>query len=181
MPVISQKDRPVGLVLLDLMVPVPVPYLFYPRPEDLTYTYPSRGTIIQTLDGGWVDDWGEGLTDIVAKGTTGWNGEQLPGELKYYALRDLVMLEYHELRAAHAKAGIPIDYVKLYWVDTLNLTVYEVYPVSFVGNRNRQRPLLYQFTLRLAGLRRNFGLSDLISDGLGSLLGGFGGILPGIL
>ena len=66
----SQKDRPVGLLLLDTGIPIGVPYLFYPRPEDLQYTHPSRGTVIQTMDGGFVDDFGEGLVDIIATGTT---------------------------------------------------------------------------------------------------------------
>jgi len=177
MPVISQKDRPVGIVLLDMLMPVPLFYLFYPRPEDLQYTHPTRGTVIQTFDGGFVDDFGEGLTDIVATGHTGWNGDLLPGELKFYALRDLVVLQYHQMRAAKAAAGLPIDSVKLFWVDTLNLFVYEVYPITFSSKKNRQRPLLYQFTLRMTGLKREFGLSNLIGGALGGLLGGIGGLL----
>lgn len=169
MPVISQKNRPVGLVILDsfglplggLGIPMGF-YLFYPRPEDLQYTHPSRGTVIQTFDGGFVDDFGEGLTDISVSGHTGWNGDLLPGELKFYALRDLVILRYHNLRAGKARAGLPIDSVKLYWVDTLNMMVYEVYPVSFTARRNRQQPLLYKFSMRLTGINRIFGISDFI-------------------
>ncbi len=172
MPVISQKDRPVGLVVIDrggisfrsfsLPIGIPVFYLFYPRPEDLQYTHPSRGSVIQTFDGGFIDDFGEGLTDIVATGHTGWRGELLPGELKFYALRDLVVLGYHQMRAAKAAARLPIDTEKMYWIDTLNLFVYEVYPISFQARRNNKRPLLYQFTIRLTGVRRTFGLSNLL-------------------
>lgn len=168
MPVITQKNRPVGLLVQDTGVPMGA-YLFYPRPEDLRYTHPSRGTVIQTFDGGFVDDFGEGLTDISVSGHTGWNGDLLPGELKYYALRDLVVIGYHNLRAAKAAAGLPIDSVKMHWVDTLNLMVYEVYPVSFTGLRNRQNPLLYKFTMRLTGINRVFGVADLIGGALGAL------------
>lgn len=163
---ISQKNRPVGLVLLDV---VPSFILFYPRPEDLQYTHPSRGTVIQTFDGGFVDDFGEGVTDIVASGHTGWNGGQLPGEMGFYQLRDLVVLQYHARRAAKAAAGLPIESTKLYWVDTLNAFVYEVYPVSFTLRRNRQRPLLYQYTIRLTGINRLFSLADITGLALGKL------------
>lgn len=163
---ITQKDRPVGLVLFDT---IPSFYLFYPRPEDLQYTHPSRGNVIQTFDGGFVDDFGEGLVDIVASGHTGWNGGVLPGELKFYAFRDLVTLQYHQRRALKAKAGQSIDSTKLYWVDTLNLLVYEVYPVSLTVKRNRSRPLLYQFTLRMTGIKAVFSLAGASSEALGKL------------
>lgn len=163
---ISQKDRPIGLVLLDV---VPSFALLHPRPEDLQYTHPSRGTVIQTFDGGFVDDFGEGLTDIVASGHTGWNGGLLPGELAFYQLRDLVVLQYHARRAAKAAAGLPIETTKLYWVDTLNAFVYEVYPVSFTLRRNRQDPLLYRYTLRLTGINRLFSLADITGAVLGKL------------
>lgn len=166
-PAPSQKDRPVGLVVLDgFGLQIPWFYLFYPRPEDLQYTHPSRGTVIQTFDGGFVDDFGEGLADIIVTGNTGWNGGLLPGELKFYALRDMVVIRYHLMRKAKADAGLPIDSVKMYWVDTLNLLVYEVYPVSFTARKNKARPLLYQFTLRLTGLNRVFGLSQVLPPGL---------------
>lgn len=163
-PAPSQKDRPVGLVVLDtgfVGIPIPWFYLFYPRPEDLQYTHPTRGTVIQTMDGGFVDDFGEGLTDIIVTGNTGWNGGLLPGELKFYALRDMVVINYHRMRKLKADMGLPVDSVKMYWADTLNLLVYEVYPVSFTARKNKARPLLYQFTLRLTGLNRLFGLGDL--------------------
>lgn len=164
----SQKDRPVGLIVFDsLGLPIPWLYLFYPRPEDLQYTHPTRGTVIQTFDGGFVDDFGEGLTDIIVTGTTGWNGSLLPGEIKFYALRDMVVINYHNMRKLKADLGLPIDSVKMYWFDTLNMLVYEVYPVSFTARKNKTRPLLYQFTIRLTGLNRLFGLGDIL-----------GGILP---
>jgi hypothetical protein len=167
----SQKDRPVGLIVLDgFGLQIPWFYVFYPRPEDLQYTHPSRGTVIQTFDGGFVDDFGEGLTDIIVTGHTGWGGDLINGELKWYALRDMVVLRYHNLRKIKADAGLPIDSVKMYWFDTLNMLVYEVYPISFTARKNRQRPLLYQFTMRLTGINRLFGLSDLLT-----------GLVPGII
>lgn len=169
MPVISQKDRPIGLVVLDVgAFALPTFCLFSPRPEKLSYTHPSRGSVIQTFDGGFVDDFGEGLADIVIEGHTGWNGT-LPGELVFYALRDLVVLHYHNRRAAKAAAGQPIEDVRMYLVDSLKMFVYEVYPVSLTSIKTRQRPLLYQYQLRLTGIKRVFGLSDLLGDALGRL------------
>lgn len=166
----SQKDRPVGLLLLDTGIPVGMPYLFYPRPEDVQYTHPTRGTVIQTMSGGFVDDFGEGLTDIIITGNTGWQGSLLPGELKFIALRDLVVIQYHNLRKAHADAGQPIDQVKLYYADTLSWLAYEVYPVSFTARKNRQRPLLYQYTLRMTGINRLFSIGDGVTDLIGRFL-----------
>lgn len=166
----SQKDRPVGLLLLDTGIPVGVPYLFYPRPEDLQYTHPSRGTVIQTFDGGFVDDFGEGLVDIIATGTTGWQGTLLPGEVKYQILRELVVIQYFNLRKLHADMGMPIDTVKLYWVDTLNIVMYEVYPVSFTARKNRLRPLLFQYTLRMTGINRLFSIGDSVTNLIRNLI-----------
>lgn len=169
-PAPSQKDRPVGLLLLDTGIPIGMPYLFYPRPEDLQYTHPTRGTVIQTMSGGFVDDFGEGLTDIIVTGNTGWQGTLVPGEIKFIALRDLVVIQYHNLRKMHADAGQPIDTVKLYWIDTLNLMAYEVFPVSFTARKNRQRPLLYQYTLRMTGINRLFSIGDAVTDLIGRFL-----------
>lgn len=164
----SQKDLPIGLVLtmgmgiggFSLSMPVSF-FLLNPRPEDIQYTYPTRGTIIQTFDGGFVDDFGEGLVDILVSGTTGWRGGLIDGKTGFLALRELVIRMYHKLRALQAAAGRPIEDVKLYWVDTLNTCVYEVYPLSFTGKKNKQRPLLYQYTLRMTGIK-SFGVADLI-------------------
>lgn len=164
----SQKDLPIGLVLTMGMsiggfsIPAPVSFhLFSPRPEDVQYAYSTRGTIIQTFDGGFVDDFGEGLVDILVSGTTGWRGGMLDGMSSFVILRELVVRMYHKLRAMQATAGLPIENVKLYWVDSLNLCVYEVYPLSFTGKKNKQRPLMYQYTLRMTGIK-SFGVSDII-------------------
>lgn len=167
---ISQKNRPVALLVLDSMLPVPFFHLFHPRPEKIQYTHPGRGNIIQTFDGGFVDDFGEGLTDIIISGTTGWNSGSLPGEARFYALRDMVVINYHNMRKAKADAGLPIDTVKMYWGDTLNLLAYEVYPVSFTANKDNHRPLLYQYTIRLTGVNRLFGLSDLLGAAINTVV-----------
>jgi hypothetical protein len=173
---ISQKNRPVGLTVIDSAAPVPWSHLFQPRPERVQYTHPGRGTIIQTFNGGFVDDFGEGLTDITVSGTTGWNSGGLPGESRFYALRDMVLINYHNMRKARAEAGMPIDTVKMYWADSLHMLAYEVYPVSFQSTKDRNRPLLYQYTIRLTGISRLFGVSNVVSGAAGAISNAIGGI-----
>ncbi|NCA91023.1 MAG: hypothetical protein EOM92_19655 [Gammaproteobacteria bacterium] len=167
----SQKDLPIGIVVtlssglsfggIDLAAPVSF-YLFNPRPESIQYNYPTRGTVIQTFDGGYVDDFGEGLVDIVVSGHTGWGqGVVMDGFMAFLTFRELVIRLFHQLRAAQAAAGLPIENVKMYWVDTLNVCVYEVYPISLMTQKNRQRPLLYQYTLRMTGIK-SYGVADAI-------------------
>jgi hypothetical protein len=167
----SQKNRPIGIVItlssglnvggFDIAAPVSF-YLFNPRPESIQYLYPTRGTIIQTFDGGFVDDFGEGLVDIVVSGHTGWrSGFVMDGFMAFVVFRELVVRLFHQLREAQAAAGKPIENVKMYWVDTLNVCVYEVYPISLQTQKNRQRPLLYQYTLRMTGIK-SYGVADLI-------------------
>ena len=91
----------------------------------------------------------------------------------------MVLLNFYNMRKAKAAAGQPIDSVKMYWGDTLNLMVYEVYPVSFAAKKNRQRPLLYQFTLRLTGVNRAFGVSDLLGGAVGALGAALSGAIGG--
>jgi hypothetical protein len=157
---IPQKHRPISLIVHQGFN-IPWFTLLHPRPEDIQYTHPSRGTVIQTFDGGFVDDFGEGLCDIVITGNTGWRGGIIPGEAAFFLLRDWIVLRFHALRKQQADAGKPIDDVKMFLVDTLNLYVYEVYPISFTGRKNKSRPLLYQYTIRLTGLDRMFGLNSL--------------------
>lgn len=165
----SQKNLPIGIVVTlsanlgGFGIPAPVSfYLFNPRPESVQYNYPTRGTVIQTFDGGFVDDFGEGLVDIVVSGHTGWRkGLVMDGYLAFVTFRELVVRMFHQLRAMQAAAGQPIENVKMYWVDTLNLCVYEVYPISLQTSKNRQRPLLYQYTLRMTGIK-SYGVADML-------------------
>lgn len=160
LPIPSQKYRPIGIVVLDTLIfdglPAGIPWftVLYPRPEDVTYSYPSRGTVIQTFDAsGFVDDFGAGVVDINVTGHTGWRGNDLfPGELMFINLRDFIVQRFHDMRRMKAEAGRPIDSVQMYWVDTLSHQVFKVYPMAFTGRKNKQRPLLYQYQLRMAGV-----------------------------
>lgn len=132
-------------------------YLFSLRPEEVSYTHPTRATVIQTLGGAWVDDFGEGLTDISINGHTGWRGGPLNGEAAFLSLRTGVFELYHQLRQLAADAGQDPDTVEMIWLDTLHLCSYRVYPISLQVRKSRTRPLLFQYQLRMTGLERIIG------------------------
>ena len=162
----TQKDLTLSLILLSNNNLNPTEFYtefyFDPRPEELTYTHPTRASVIQTLGGAWVDDFGEGIVDITLSGHTGWRANEVPlkdgvkqpdGMDKAMTLRTLFSETFHQLRLAAANSGIdPDDAVKLYFVDILNKTNWQIYPVSFQLRRNKSRPLLYQYQLRMLGL-----------------------------
>lgn len=130
-------------------------FVFSLRPEEVVYTHPTRASVIQTLGGAWVDDFGEGLTDITLSGTTGWHRQSgLGGEESFLLLRAGVFEAYHQLRMEAAQAGQDPDRIQLVWVDTLHLCSYIVYPVSLQTRKHKSRPLLFQYQLRLTGLER---------------------------
>lgn len=159
-PPTNQNQRSLGLVLIapDLVWE----YELLARPEDLTYTHPTRATVIQTLGGAWVDDFGEGLTDIVINGHTGWryapdiegagdsqDGLQRMRDLRYYPFE-----AYHQARMEAAQAGISPDSIQLFFADALNQAAYLVYPLTLQVRKHKSRPLLYQYQLRLIGLMK---------------------------
>ena len=130
-------------------------YIFFMRPEEVVYTHPTRATVVQTLGGAWVDDFGEGLVDITLSGHTGWRpGNTVGGEEAFYLLREGCFWLFHGMRMDAARSGRDPDQVQMTLVDTLNLGVYKVYPVSMQTRKHRTSPLLYRYQLRLTALDR---------------------------
>lgn len=159
-PPTDQSQRRLSLMLLS---DEPTwEYELHTRPEDISYTHPTRATVIQTLGGAWVDDFGEGLTDIVLSGHTGWHyapdlrgeGNSKDGLTWMHELRHHLFEVYHERRLAAAQDGRDPDTVRLIFADTLNQAAYWVYPVSLQVRKHKSRPLLYQYQLRLIGLAK---------------------------
>lgn len=167
-PPTRQKDLPISLLMLGLTVGR-WEYYFEPRPEDITYTHPTRASVVQTLGGAWVDDFGEGLVDIVLNGHTGWRaldaGHPLDdGMIKLYDLRHNLFEVYHQDRMAAAQDGLdPDDAVQLFLNDALHKIGFRVYPVSLQIRKNKSRPLLYQYQLRLTGLEKHIDSADQIT------------------
>lgn len=135
---IPQKNRPIVLAIFKNGFPFWM-HPFFLRPEDITYTYPTRVNVVQTLGGAFADDFGEGLAEVVMNGHTGWRGAiGIPGEIEFHNIRDMVIENYHRLRQENSSAGLDPDLVKMYLVDTLNITMYEVYPIYFQVKKNKQ-------------------------------------------
>lgn len=165
----SQKDLPLMLVLL---WPGGLWYHgFDPRPEDVSYGHASRAQVIQTLGGAYVDDFGEGLTDITIGGTTGWRateslaaGLPLDGMARMFELRQGFFELFHGWRMNAAQAGLDPDVaVSMYLADTLNWYLFQVYPMQLQVRRHKARPLLYQFTMRMVGIKKLVDISDWVS------------------
>lgn len=155
---LSQAERPVMLILYGGM---PWLYWFVPPPEDMSYIYPTRATAINTLGGAYVDDFGTAIAEINIRGNTGYkmgggfgNGMLASGDLLMVSLRNMLVQNYHQQRLALARAGQDPDTIQLLLVDTLNLTMFKVYPRQFQLQRSKQSPLLYRFNLQLWGLER---------------------------
>ncbi len=153
---ISQAERPVMLILYGGM---PWVFWFVPPPEDMSYTYPTRATAINTLGGAYVDDFGSAIAEINIRGNTGYKmggstGGITSGDLLMVSLRNMLVQNYHYQRLMYAKAGQDPDIIQLMLVDTLNLTMFKVYPRQFQLQRSKQSPLLYRFNLQLWGLDR---------------------------
>ena len=166
-PPSSQKELPIALLMLSSSGLWE--HYLTPRPEEITYTHPTRATVVQTLGGAWVDDFGEGLVDIAVSGHTGWRAEQhigepaMDGKQRMFDLRHYFFEVFHQKRMTAAQNGQnPDDAVKLYFIDTLNQIGFLVYPVSMQARKHRTRPLLYQYQLRLMGLEKVNDGADLI-------------------
>lgn len=156
------------------------------RPEEIAYTHPTRATVIQTLGGAFVDDFGEGITDIVINGHTGWRhapdtanalGNSPDGLERIYNLRYNLFQVYHAQRMTAAQNGKSPDEVNLYFFDHLHDAFYRVYPQSLQVRKHKSRPLLYQYQLRLVGLEKVVEDGDKIDATLDLVSGIIGGLL----
>ena len=183
MPTITQRAlfRPIMFTLMDTggsgLGALPLPWLCYPRPEELTYIDPSRCTVHQTLGGAWVDGFGAGLTQIQISGNTGWGqGSNPPGELQFHLAYNVMYKQWHQKRLNAVMAGKDPDTVKLILVDTLNFYYGVCVPMAFTLKRSRSRPLLYLYNINLIMVGNTISSISSKAGGLldkvGSAIGG---------
>lgn len=164
----SQKARPISFVQLSGAGWTGARHDLVIRPEELTRQEPFRTTVHHTLGGGYVDAFGRGVGMITLSGTTGWRGgPDEDGAAKFDALRDAV-LAWARSREERVSAGLSPDLVELGLIDTLDGFELSVAPLEFTLRRSKQRPLLRQFSIRLAVVR---DLSDPPIGDLDSILG----------
>jgi hypothetical protein len=170
-----QESRPLIFVLLNeasLGAALASPPLFtifgkpgIEHPEMWTYRRPSRGTVINTVGGAFLDDFGEGVGRITIEGHTGWF--QGDGGLVQFKNLEQIFIQYHARRdALTATEGADPNAIQLYMIDTLNLEASSVYPEDFTMVRSRNRPLLYQYRISLVVL------VDLLQAAISDLFGG---------
>lgn len=145
---------------------IPEPFILNPNPEDINYNHPTRISVVQTFGGAYLDDFGEGVTELSISGTTGHHNPnsllKLNGEALLIGLRDMLLKDFHKDRQKKADAGQDPNDVKLFMLDALNDLMCNVYPITAQIRRNKQRPLLFQYHLRFAVLEK-WDISDAFS------------------
>ena len=181
---ITQESLPIAFLLTGgSILPMVVVFdsqLGIIRPENLNYTRPSRRVIYNTAlpDTAFLDDWGEGVGQLVISGHTGYSPAggvtglgNLAG-LGVFKLLEVMITQFWTRRQTLAAAGKNPDAVGLYMLDAMNVEALKCYPDSLTLSRSRTRPQLYMYRLQLTIM------SDLletpppfVADFLSTLLG----------
>lgn len=121
------------------------------KPEELTRTEPSRTSVVNSLDGAWVDAFGRGLTTLTISGHTGWgSNNRKPGDYQFELLRDQFIHAWHLLRRNRINRGLDPNDVRLIFIDALNgRYVADVVPMQFVLRRSKSQPLLFLYNITM--------------------------------
>lgn len=192
-PAINQKDLPIVLTLFSnsvagaLSVPgtaIPIVTVFggpsgIVRPESISMARPARGTVSNTIGAAFLDDFGEGIGVVTLQGHTGWQ----TGGLSAFSALKLTFTEYLARRKALREAGEDPNAIQLWYIDTLNLEAFSVYPVQFSLERTRNRSLLYFYRIQLLVLtdllqQLTAKVGDPLSKGQGtSIINGLQGLV----
>ena len=143
---------PISFVLDDQTTgELPVSITLRVRPEDLTYSNPSRLTVQQTLGGAWMDNFRQGIPSLNISGHTGWRTgpDGLDGGDRFQQLFDQVYTQWHQRRQNAIASGVDPNLVQLIYSDALNNLSVVVAPNAFVLRRSRQRPLLCMYQIAM--------------------------------
>lgn len=135
----SQKNRPIRITGDTGDVDFSI------RPEDLTWSEPSRVAAHNTLGGVWVDAFGPGVATITISGTTGWQGGSGgPDWLNQFKdVHAVAFSKWHEL----VEQKRDPEAVLMYFVDSLDARAARIVPQTFVMKRSKSRPLLIQYNI----------------------------------
>lgn len=127
------------------------------RPEELTRTEPSRVSVVNSLDGAWVDDFGRGLSDISISGHTGWGAGRRPdGASQFSMLRDQFIHRWRVSRKDRIDRGLDPNDVRLIFIDALNgAYVADVVPTRFTLRRSKSQPLLMLYNISLTVVKED--------------------------
>ena len=165
---INQTNLPILLVLQGgefFAGQIPAPFLFgtaggIVRPENLSLTRPSAGTVVHTAGHGsaFLDDFGPAPGSLTLQGSTGYDVPTGFAGLAAFKALELLLQEYLDRRKRTADAGIDPDTVNLFYFDILNAEAFLIYPATFTLDRNKRGPLMYFYRMQFHLLR------DLLHD-----------------
>jgi hypothetical protein len=128
-------------------------FVFGIKPEELSFTEPSRLQVQQTLGGAWADSFDRGIGFITLAGTTGWRGTATQsGEDMFFGLRETCFQGWHDARTDLAQQGQDPNGVQLYFTDSLDKISVLVAPRSFMMRRSKASPLLMRYQIQLVVL-----------------------------
>lgn len=149
----SQKFANVSFALHDGEEPLLLFHLPI-RPEELTRAEPSRVSVVNSLDGAWVDSFGRGLSNITLSGNTGWRiRNDKDGIANFVQLRDEIIHKWHTLRTDRIKNGKDPSEVRLIFIDPINgQYVADVVPTNFTLRRSKSQPLLLMYSIALTAV-----------------------------
>lgn len=127
------------------------------NPEEYTQDEPARATVIKTLGGAHVDEWGADLITIVIRGTTGYKarsnitGNPTDGFLAFKELRNDIYRYFVEPdgKPKQFSNGVTYELRFFNWEDE---EYYAVQPVKFTLQRSKSRPLLYAYDFSMTCL-----------------------------
>jgi hypothetical protein len=121
------------------------------KPEELTRSEPSRVSVVNSLDGAWIDAFGRGLATLTISGHTGWgSNNRKPGDYQFELLRDQFIHAWHLLRRKRIDDGKDPNDVRLIFIDALNGNyVADVVPMVFVLRRSKSQPLLFLYNITM--------------------------------
>lgn len=142
-------------------VPTQEIYFFNINPDEYRKSEPNLVEVTQTIGGAFVDDFGVGIPTITMRGHTGWHSSLDPSDR---TVRDgvsfyLKLLELFRkttgdgLRKKFEDARIDREDTELWFINPQDEEGWVVVPEAFDTTRNKTRPLLYQYDIRLKCLR----------------------------
>lgn len=152
------------------------------RPEDLRRTEQIRATVHQTMGRnvtGWVDSFGEGLPSLTISGHTGWRyneGNGMDGAQHFEELNQLVSHDFPAAQQSAIERGIDPAEVKLLFIDMLDGFAYSVFPTSFVLQRSKSRPLLFQYNIAMQAIDTAIDSPEVVRPEYGGVPAGLTGL-----
>lgn len=122
------------------------------NPQELSMQEPTRQTIINTIGGAYVDDFGRGLPTVTISGHTGWRLKPMPdgtglqdGWQAFKSLRNNIFRYFTDSKDP-IRSFLRNPYYQLRWYNWAHDEYYLIQPTEFDLQQSVSEPLLYQYT-----------------------------------